>query len=105
MVYSILDMNIGQLLKQLREEKGLTQIELEKQSGVSQPVISRIEKSNGIPRFDTVCMISDGLGISPKEIWDRIKNDILKIPSSDTGEELTRNKFNEQERHIQRGDG
>jgi len=93
MVYSILNMNIGQLLKQIREERGLTQIELEKRSGVSQAVISRIEKSNGIPRFNTVCMISDGLGISPVEIWDRIKKDIRNTPSSSKGEKIIRNKF------------
>ena len=105
MVYSILTMNIGQILKQIREEQGLTQIELEKRSGVPQAVISRIEKSNGIPRFDTVCLISDGLGISPKEIWERIKVDRVSNPSTDKSEDEIRNKFKEKERRIQRGDG
>lgn len=36
-------------LHQLREGKGLSQIELAKRSGVSQPFISQIEKGERIP--------------------------------------------------------
>lgn len=36
-------------LHQLREEKGLSQIELAKRSGVSQPFISQIEKGERVP--------------------------------------------------------
>jgi transcriptional regulator with XRE-family HTH domain len=98
-------MAIGQLLKKLREDKGLTQQELERLSSVSQAVISRIEKSNGIPRFDTVCMISDGLGISPKEIWDRIKNELIKDTTTDRVDKIVDNQFDQKKRRIQRGDG
>lgn len=37
-----------------REEQGLTQRDIEKMSGIAQPVIARMEKGTTIPSIDTV---------------------------------------------------
>jgi DNA-binding XRE family transcriptional regulator len=51
---------IGELVK-ARREKGITQKQLEKQSGVRQPVIARMEKGNN-PKLETVLKALAPLG-------------------------------------------
>lgn len=45
-----------------REEDGITQKELERLSGVKQPVISRIEKGTNDPQLSTILKILASLG-------------------------------------------
>ena len=45
-----------------RKEQGITQRELEKMSGVKQPVIARIEKGDSAPRVDTLIKLLAPLG-------------------------------------------
>lgn len=45
----------------LRTEKGLTQHDLAKITGIKQPVIARMEKGTTNPRLDTVIKIVDAL--------------------------------------------
>ncbi len=45
-----------------RNEKGITQRELEQLSGVSQPVIARMESGSSNPKLDTVIKILAALG-------------------------------------------
>jgi len=52
---------IGELIK-ARKEKGISQRELEKMSGVKQPVIARMEKGTTNPNLDTVLKILISLG-------------------------------------------
>lgn len=47
---------------QARNEQGLSQRELEKLSGVSQPVIARIEKGNTNPQVDTLIKVLAAMG-------------------------------------------
>lgn len=44
-------------LLEAREKKGMSQAELEKQSGVKQPVISRLEKGTTDPQLSTVIRV------------------------------------------------
>jgi len=46
----------------LRQEKGLTQKQLEQLSGVKQPVIARIETGVNIPQLATVIKLLEPLG-------------------------------------------
>lgn len=58
------------LLREIRESKGLTQAELSRDAGVSQPVISSIEcKPNADPKWSTVCRIAYALGERPELIF------------------------------------
>ena len=52
---------IGELIK-ARKEKGITQQQLEKLSGVKQPVIARLEKGSTSPQLITVLKILAPLG-------------------------------------------
>lgn len=46
----------------LRQEQGLTQKQLEKLSGVKQPIIARIETGTNIPRLSTIIKLLVPLG-------------------------------------------
>lgn len=52
---------IVELIK-ARNEKGISQKELEKLSGVSQPVIARMEKGTTNPQIDTLLKVLAPLG-------------------------------------------
>ena len=52
---------IGELTK-ARQEKGISQRELEKLSGVKQPVIARMENGSTTPNLSTVLKILAALG-------------------------------------------
>ena len=47
-------MVIGDRLRQLREEKKLTQADIEKRTGLVRPYISRVENGHTVPGVDTL---------------------------------------------------
>jgi len=53
---------IGEMIK-ARKEKGITQKQLEKLSGVKQPVIARMECGKTSPQLDTVMKVLSALGM------------------------------------------
>jgi transcriptional regulator with XRE-family HTH domain len=57
-------MTLGQKIKQLRQEKGYSQILLEKRSGVNSKLLSKYENGRIIPTADTLRKIAEGLDIS-----------------------------------------
>lgn len=52
---------IGELIK-ARQEKGISQKQLEELSGVKQPIIARMEKGNTNPQIDTILKVLAPLG-------------------------------------------
>lgn len=52
---------IGELI-QARQQKGISQKELEKLSGVKQPIIARMEKGSTSPNLSTVLKVLAPLG-------------------------------------------
>ncbi|GHV45924.1 putative HTH-type transcriptional regulator [Synergistales bacterium] len=52
---------IGELIK-ARNERGITQKQLEEMSGVKQPVIARMERGNTMSQIDTVLKVLFSLG-------------------------------------------
>jgi len=52
---------IGELIK-ARQEKGISQRDLEELSGVKQPIISRMESGSTSPQLDTVLKVLAPLG-------------------------------------------
>lgn len=52
---------IGELIK-ARNERGITQKQLEEMSGVSQPVIARLERGTTSPKISTVLKLLAPLG-------------------------------------------
>lgn len=66
---------ISELVK-ARQEKGLSQKELEVLSGVRQPIIARLEKGTTNPRLDTILKLLAPLGKTL--VLADIKEDICK---------------------------
>jgi len=50
-------------LRKMRSNKGLSQVELAKRSGVSACAISGIESGKHVPQFVTLRALADALGI------------------------------------------
>ena len=63
-------MTIGDRIRALRKEKGLTQKELAQKLGVSASMIGQYETSVRKPKFETVEKIADALGVNTMEIVD-----------------------------------
>ena len=59
-------LQVARLVSELRAQSGLSQIELAKKAGVTQPHIARLEKGDHrrTPTFDTVFKILKALGYS-----------------------------------------
>lgn len=55
-------------LRAARERKCLTQEQLEAASGVSQGVISRLERENVDPAFSTVTKLAAALDVDPRQL-------------------------------------
>lgn len=76
----------AKLLYRLRIDKGLTQKELAKASGVGQSTISRIEKNNWERiNAETILQVAACLGADPNEIFKEGPDDpTLAVPVSST---------------------
>jgi transcriptional regulator with XRE-family HTH domain len=69
-------MSLGEKIKQLRQEKGYSQILLEKRSGVNSKLLSKYENGRIIPTADTLRKIAEGLDISADYlIFDNVPKD------------------------------
>jgi len=64
-------MNIGIVIKEVRKQKGLTQLELSEQANLSERTIQRIEKNEVEPTLFSLKSISDILGVDLLEIKNR----------------------------------
>jgi transcriptional regulator with XRE-family HTH domain len=57
-------MNVGERIRQLRENLGLSNRQLAKKAGLSQPVMNRIENGNRKADIETIGKICDALEIT-----------------------------------------
>lgn len=74
-------LKLGKRLKKLRNEAGLTQIQLAKSAGVSRPTISRIENGANYPNTNTLRALSEALGLDFSEFLattTKVKNKIRR---------------------------
>lgn len=62
----------GKVLRQVREEKGLTQEKLAELADVDRTYIYRLETGKRSPSLDIVFRISDGLKISPGVLLEKV---------------------------------
>lgn len=61
---------IGQFLKELRKEKGLTQEQLAEQFHISRRSVSRWETGSNMPDLDMLLTLADFYGVDIREIMD-----------------------------------
>lgn len=66
---------IGQRLRSLRSEKGLTILELAAKAGVSSGIISQIERGNSNPSIKTLSKLRAALGVN---LWEFLDSEQLK---------------------------
>lgn len=63
--------NFGEKLKELREERNLSQKELgDKMGGITQQTIAQYEKKETVPKFETVSKIADALEVEIDNFYD-----------------------------------
>lgn len=56
-------------IKEIRVEKGLTQIELARKANISQSYLSELESNKKSPTLRQLCKIADALNVQPDELW------------------------------------
>lgn len=82
-------MNIGENIKRIRKEKGITQKELGKRLGITQAAIGQFENNNSNLKMDTIKKIADALGVN----YTRL---IIETPFC-SGSKEERSKMNDEE--------
>lgn len=96
---------IGEFLKDLRKEKGLTQEQFAQQFNVSRRSVSRWETGNNMPDLDTLIEMADFYEIDLRELLDgerkskkmneELKETVLKIAEyNNNKKEFKRKKLN-----------
>jgi transcriptional regulator with XRE-family HTH domain len=58
---------VGDVVRELREERGISQEELSFRTGRHRTYVSLLERGKHSPSLDTVWLLADGLGVSPSE--------------------------------------
>lgn len=68
--------NLAKKIKDLRFRRGLSQEQLAEESKLSLRTVQRIEKSESIPRGDTLIRLSQTLNVTPDDLleWDIIED-------------------------------
>lgn len=77
--------NIGEKLKSIRLDKGISSKELEALSGVNQSTISRIENNTHSPSIDTLFKICTALDISINDFFkdnEELPVDVINLIST-----------------------
>lgn len=64
----MIDKRVGKLIKQMREEFGMTQEQFAEKLGVATNYISTIERGTSFPRYEKLVMILNGLQTSADAI-------------------------------------
>jgi len=62
----------GRLLRELREERGLSQSQLALDSGLDQTFVSLLERGRRQPSLITMFALCDALGVAPETIVRRL---------------------------------
>src|SRR5689334_15048409 len=60
---AVRDMDLGDKLRKVRVARGLSQAEVAKASGISQPALSRIELGGGVPTLEMLERLGRAMGV------------------------------------------
>lgn len=70
---SAINLVFGQIVRELRTKKGLSQEELADRSGLHRNAIGLIERGERTPSIETLFALSDGLGIKPSTLVAKLE--------------------------------
>lgn len=76
----------GKVLKEIRNERSLSQEELGFESGYHRTYISLLERGRKSPSLNTIFQLVAALGVSPSEILRRTESRISKLSRRGSGE-------------------
>ena len=62
----------GQILRELRAERGLSQEEFADKCRISRPHVSRLETGKNSPSLSMLFQLTDALGITPEYLVKRV---------------------------------
>ncbi len=65
---------MGENLKKIRKERGMTQIALQMQTGIEQALISKYETGERIPPTETLMILADFFNTNIDFLLDRTNN-------------------------------
>jgi transcriptional regulator with XRE-family HTH domain len=74
-------MLIGERLRALREEKGLSQGDIEKRTGMLRCYTSRVENGHTVPAFETLEKFAHALGIPLYQLFYEGKKNVALPPA------------------------
>lgn len=63
----------GLVLRELREELGISQVELSERAGYDRSYIGRVERGENSPTITTVFVLAETLGASPVDVVKKIE--------------------------------
>lgn len=66
--------HLGQAIRELRVEAGLSQVVFAEKSGLFQTYLSRVENGKANPSLNALEVISNTLGISIFDLFELVKN-------------------------------
>jgi transcriptional regulator with XRE-family HTH domain len=69
-----IEQTVGQILRQLRQERGLSQEELALESGYHRTYISQLERGQKNPSLRTIFQLAKALEVEPSEIIERVQS-------------------------------
>lgn len=61
------------MLRELREELGISQVELSERAGYDRSYIGRVERGENSPTITTVFVLAETLGASPVDVVKKIE--------------------------------
>jgi transcriptional regulator with XRE-family HTH domain len=97
-------MVIGDRIRALREQRGLSQGQIEKRTGLLRCYISRVENGHTVPSIETVEKLSKALDVPLYQIfWDGEEMPALaNLPGRMTEDDVATEESPEQEQFIRR---
>jgi len=82
---------VGYVLEEQRKELGYDQAHVAKAAGISQPVLSRLEKGKAAITIDQLFLLSNVLEIDPYEVIQKAQS-YVKTFEEDNGVQVTTSK-------------
>lgn len=64
---------LGRAVRLLREERGISQVQLAADTGFTQSWISHVERGSRNPSWSNVVRLAEGLGVSVSELVARVE--------------------------------